>query len=169
MPVTGVDHSSGALRGSLYVNWIDDRNGDLDVFLGASRDQGKTWSEPIRVNDDPIRNGRPQFFTWMAVDPADGSINIIFYDRREAAEKSAKMTLARSVDGGATFKNFSIDQPEFELNSGVFMGDYSAIDAIDGHVVAAYTFFTGDKRKTAIAAAMFHFKPGTLDLVSVAD
>jgi hypothetical protein len=48
MPVTGVDHSQGKYRGSLYVNWIDDRNGDLDVFVGVSRDQGKTWSEPLR-------------------------------------------------------------------------------------------------------------------------
>src|SRR5439155_6083244 len=53
LPVTGVDVSSGKNRGSVYVTWIDRRNKDLDVFLAASRDGGLTWSEPVRVNDDP--------------------------------------------------------------------------------------------------------------------
>lgn len=163
MPVTGVDHSGGPNRGSLYVNWIDERNGDLDVFVGVSRDQGKTWSDPVRVNDDPLKNGRPQFFTWMAVDPIDGSVNVVFYDRRDVDGPSSKMYLARSVDGGKTFTNFPIAQPVFETRPDVFMGDYSAIDARNGHVAAAYTFFTGDDRLTAIAAALFHFKPGTLE------
>lgn len=169
MPVTSVDHSAGKFRGSLYVNWIDDRNGDLDVFVGVSRDQGKTWSEPLRVNDDEVKNGRPQFFTWMTVDPVDGSLNIVFYDRRDVDGKNSKMYLARSIDGGATFKNFLIDQPVFEMKAEVFMGDYSAIDARNGKVAAAYTFFTGDKRLTAIAAALFQFKPGTQELVLPVD
>jgi hypothetical protein len=166
MPVTGVDHSSGPYRGSLYVNWIDDRNGDLDVFVGQSRDNGATWSEPVRVNDDPIKNGKEQFFTWMAVDPVDGSINAIFYDRRDQEGLAARMTLARSVDGGRTFRNFAVDQPPFELSDNVFMGDYTGIDARNGLVAAAWTYFTGDKRQTAIAAGLFRFKLGTAELIS---
>ena len=37
MPVTGVDRSQGAFRGTLYVNWIDHRHGDPDVFVTYSR------------------------------------------------------------------------------------------------------------------------------------
>ncbi len=36
MPVTAVDLSEGARKGTIYVNWIDERNGDLDVFVAAS-------------------------------------------------------------------------------------------------------------------------------------
>ena len=40
MPVTAVDLSSGPNKGTLYVNFIDERNGDTDVFLLASKDGG---------------------------------------------------------------------------------------------------------------------------------
>ena len=75
MPVAAVDVSTGAARGTVYVNWIDTRNGDPDVFVAASRDGGTTWEAPVRVNDDP--KGAVQMFTWMAVDPVDGSINVV--------------------------------------------------------------------------------------------
>ena len=71
LPVTGVDRSKGADAGSVYVNWIDKRNGDLDVFVAASRDGGKTWEQPVRVNDDSKGSGKDQLFTWMAVDSID--------------------------------------------------------------------------------------------------
>src|SRR5439155_8951058 len=86
LPVTGVDRSRGPHRGSLYVTWIDKRHGDPDVFLLASRDGGSTWSEPVRVNDDAKGNGKEQLFAWLAVDPRDGSVNVIFYDRRHQAD-----------------------------------------------------------------------------------
>jgi hypothetical protein len=41
MPVTGVDLSNGPNKGTLYVNWIDARNGDEDVFVMASKDGGE--------------------------------------------------------------------------------------------------------------------------------
>jgi len=66
----------------LYVTWSDYRNGDLDVFCSTSTDGGKKWSEPARVNDDPIHDGADQFFQWLAVDPIDGAANVVFYDRR---------------------------------------------------------------------------------------
>ena len=40
MPVTAVDLSDGPRKGTIYVNWIDERNGDLDVFVAASSDSG---------------------------------------------------------------------------------------------------------------------------------
>ncbi len=63
MPVTAADISSGPYRGTVYVNWADLRNnggrdGDADIFLSRSNDGGRTWSEPLRVNQDPMGNGR---------------------------------------------------------------------------------------------------------------
>ena len=100
MPSIGTDITQGKDRGSIYVNWGNIRHGDPDSFLIVSRDGGETWSKPLRVNDDPIGNGREQFFTWMVVDPIDGSINIAFYDRRDLQGNMTGLTLARSVDGG---------------------------------------------------------------------
>ena len=166
MPVTAVDHSSGRFRGQLYVSWIDNRNGDLDVFVASSADAGKTWTQPQRVNDDPLRNGKAQFFSWMAVDPLDGSVNLIFLDRRDSGDDHARLTLARSIDGGQSFQNYSVNFGPLALNAGIFIGDYTGIDAYGGRVVAAFTHPTGDARQTAIAATIVDFVPGTLEFAS---
>ena len=164
MPVTGVDLSNGPNKGTLYVNWIDARNGDPDVFVMSSGNGGQTWSSPVRVNDDAVKNGKVQFFTWMAVDPVDGSINVIFYDRREAAGTGTRLTLARSIDGGRSFVNYKIDLPPFEANSRTFFGDYSSISAYGGRVVPAFMHFVNDGN-LAISVALFRFKPGTQELL----
>jgi hypothetical protein len=164
MPVTGVDLSNGRNRGRLYVNWIDARNGDADVFVMSSGNGGGTWSSPVRVNDDPVKNGKVQFFTWMAVDPVDGSINVVFYDRRDASGTQTGLTLARSIDGGQTFVNHKIDLPAFQANSRTFFGDYSSISAYGGRVVPAFMHFVNDGN-LALSVALFRFRPGTQELV----
>jgi len=157
MPVTGTDISSGLHRGRIYINWIDLRNGDPDVFITWSDDRGESWSAPKRVNDDPTGNGAEQFFTWMAVDPTDGSVNIAFYDRRNLEGTETTLTLARSTDGGQTFTNYSVDQESFETNSSIFFGDYIGIDAVNGQVVIAYQHFTSEQ-SLALSTAIFNFK-----------
>jgi hypothetical protein len=160
MPITRVDISNSPNRGTLYVNWIDHRNGDPDVFLMSSKDGGENWSKPLRVNDDPIKNGKAQFLTWMAVDPVDGSVNIIFYDRRDTTGAKTGLTLARSVDGGKTFVNHRVNIEPFECNKEVFFGDYISVDAYGGLVTPFFMHFV-EPRKLAVSAALFHFKPGT--------
>src|ERR1700758_5506890 len=92
----------------LYVTWSDYRNGDLDVFLSSSNDKGKHWTSPVRVNNDPLHNGAEQFFQWLAGDPVDGSVNVIFYDRRRDPENRKQIVvLARSSDGGRRFDNYA--------------------------------------------------------------
>src|SRR5256884_3696443 len=164
MPVTGVDLSNGPNKGTLYVNWIDARNGDPDVFVMSSRDGGTTWSAPVRVNDDPLKNGKAQFFTWMSVDPSDGSVNVIFYDRRDTEGAMTRVILARSVDGGRTFVNHKIDQPAFACDPKVFFGDYTGISAYNGRVIPIFMHFNEEK-KLAVSVALFHFKPGSQERV----
>lgn len=163
MPNTAVDLSNGPNKGTLYVNWIDARNGDLDVFLMSSRDGGETWSLPVRVNDDKLKNGKEQFFTWMSVDPLDGSVNIVFYDRRDSSGALTGLTFARSVDGGKTFVNRKIYVPPFAPNPNVFFGDYSGISAHGGRVVPVFMHFV--EGKLVVSVALFKFKPGTQEIV----
>jgi hypothetical protein len=84
-PVLGMDVRKGH-RGRLYLCWSDYTNGDVDVFIASSSDHGSTWSKPFRVNDDPVHNGKDQFFQWMAVDPVSGNVFVDFYDRRGRGE-----------------------------------------------------------------------------------
>ncbi len=157
MPVTAVDHSEGPHRGTVYVNWIDERNGDADVFLAASKDGGRTWPDPIRVNDDPKGNRRHQLFTWMAVDPADGSIYVAFLDRRDTEGASNAVTLARSADGGKTFVNHRVNRPPFPSNDKVFYGDYLGVDAHRGRVAVIYPVATDGAPQQILEAAVFNF------------
>jgi hypothetical protein len=155
MPVTAVDLSTGPYRGSVYVNWIDQRNGDPDVFVAASRDGGSSWSAPVRVNGDS--KGNTQMFTWLAVDPLDGSLNIVFHDRQGQSGATTGVTLARSVDGGKTFVSYTVPVQPFDCCAkSAFFGDYNAIDAYSGLIVAAFPVITATgEQKVQAAVAKF--------------
>jgi len=123
----------------LYVSWSDYRNGDLDIFLARSDDGGKQWSAPVRVNNDPPHNGAEQFFQWLAVDPTDGSIYVLFYDRRgDPQNRNQIVVLARSTDNGQVFANYAWTDQSFEA-SGVFLGDYNGLAAHAGRVYGVWT------------------------------
>lgn len=134
LPVTVCDTSQSPWRGTIYVNWADQRNGedDTDIWLSKSKDGGQTWSEPKRVNDD--ESHRHQFFSWIAVDPVTGHLYIVFYDRRSYNNHLTDVYLAISRDGGETFSNQRISQSPFKPDSSVFFGDYTNIVAYNNRI-----------------------------------
>ena len=137
-PQIAIDPRKGR-HGRLYVTWSDYRNGDLDVFCSASDNGGRTWTAPARVNDDGLHNGADQYFQWLAVDPMDGSVNAIFYDRRrDPGNRKQIVVLARSEDGGQTFRNYAWTTQPFDPG-GTFIGDYNGIAALGSRVFGAWT------------------------------
>jgi len=159
----------------LYITWSDYRNGDLDVFLSSSNDRGRHWSSPVRVNNDPVHNGAEQFFQWLAVDPVDGSVNVVFYDRRRDPQNRKQIVvLARSSDGARSFNNYAWTEEGFEAG-GVFFGDYSGLAAYGGRVYGVWTEKPAptpprDKDKgTEPKEEDSTAKPGTVVKVGVAD
>ena len=129
LPVTCCDISNGPNRGTIYVNWSDQRNGetDTDIWLSLSRDGGYTWSAPKRVNNDAT--GKQQFFTWMTVDEATGYLWFVFYDRRNHTDLKTDVYMAVSKDGGSTFTNFKVSESPFSPSANIFFGDYTNISA----------------------------------------
>ncbi len=85
----------------------------LILSLIKSTDGGATWSSPVRVNDDPLNNGKDQYYPWMTVDQTTGQAMIIFYDSRETTNDSAGVWMATSVNGGSTWDNFRISDENF--------------------------------------------------------
>jgi hypothetical protein len=156
----------------IHVTWTDYRNGDLDVFCSTSGNGGKKWSAPVRVNNDPVHDGADQFFQWLAVDPVDGSANIIFYDRRKDPQnRTQTVTLARSTDGGCSFQNYAWTSEPFEAG-GVFFGDYSGIAAWGGRVYGVWTEKPPDVEVPETGKKSDGVKPkprGTIVKVGIAD
>ena len=156
MPVTACDRSSSPYHGSIYVQWSDQRHGSLgtDIFFARSTDGGATWGSTIQVNDDTSH--RQHFFSWMTVDQTTGSIYVVFYDRRATTGDATDVYVARSTDGGSTWKNFKVSQSAFTPNSGVFFGDYTNIAAqggmaypiwmrLDGGTLSVWTAIIDDR------------------------
>ncbi len=139
LPITKCDVSNGPNRGTIYVNWTDQRNGlqDVDVFLAKSTDGGNTWSSPVRVNDDTTQ--RVQFLTWMDVDQSTGYLYFVFYDRRDHSDNLTDVYLAVSKDGGSTFKNYKISESPFLPAQSIFFGDYTNISVQNGIVRPIWT------------------------------
>lgn len=145
MPVTGVDTSNGKYKGTIYINFSDQRNGDdnTDIFLVKSKDDGKTWSHPVKVNTDNTKTH--QFFTWMSVDAKTGYIYIVFYDRSKYTNNQTDVMLAVSKDGGKTFVNKTISTRPFTPIKSVFFGDYNNISAYNGIIRPIWTRYENGK------------------------
>jgi len=157
----------GVHDASVYLTWSDFRNGDIDVFLAASRDRGRTWSAPVRVTSDSLHSGRDQFFQFLAVDPMNGDVYVQFFDRRDdTANRRTAFTLARSTDGGRSFTNYAWTDGSFEGRN-AFLGDYTWLTAYDGRVYGIWveTASIGSPSDPASAAQL----TGTIVRIGTAD
>lgn len=104
--------------GSLYVAWADGRNGDDDVFLRRSPDGGRSWSAPVRVNDDREGDGATQLLPRVAVAPG-GRVDVLFLDRRgDRANVRGEAWLASSPDGSRAFRNRRVSSVAFDMRVG---------------------------------------------------
>ena len=109
-----------------------------DIVLFKSTNGGRSYTGPVRVNQDPPNGDADQFQPWMAVTPS-GQVNIMFFDRRnDPANYFIDTYLARSQDGGRTFTDRRVSQRMWDpaVNaptsvSGKFIGDYQGLVADD--------------------------------------
>ncbi len=147
--MTVCDISNSPYRGNLYILFSDKRNGaaNTDVFLLGSKDGGKTWDLPKRVNTDATQ--REQFFPAIAIDQSTGMLYVAYYDRRNTSGTFTEMYLSTSRDGGETFTDTMISDSPFEALKSTFMGDYMNIAAHDGHIYPIWTRIDSNK-KTSI-------------------
>lgn len=117
LPRIAVDKSNSPFRGNIYIVTTQ-RNrlpagSDPDIILVKSTDNGSTWSNPVRVNQDNFNNGKIQYFPAIDIDDY-GSVNIIYYDDRTTTSDSASVFLSRSTDGGLTWNDYKISDRNFK-------------------------------------------------------
>ncbi len=121
--------------GTLYVVYVGFNFGDLDTILQRSTDGGATWSQPLRVNDDPQGNGVRQLTPQVFVAP-NSRVDIIWMDTRSTYPSKVvprpaghgDIYYAASTDGGATFSgNRRVTDRSFNLDGGLLgrIGTYT--------------------------------------------
>ena len=149
-PAMAVDISDGSNSGTIYVVWANigvpgvNTGSGSDIYLIKSSDEGVTWSDPIKVNQDEIGQGKTHYFPWVAVDPSNGTVSVIFYDNRNTSPSQAEAWVANSSDAGETWEDFRVSDVAFTpspipgMASGYF-GDYLSISALDGKVYPCWT------------------------------
>jgi hypothetical protein len=154
-PACGADASTGPNRGALYCSWMDlTATNGTDIFLSRSANGGTSWSAPLRVNDDPAGVANDQFNQWLAVDPADGSVNLSWNDtRNDPTHLSTDIFYARSTNGAQSFApNIQVTTaPTNETCCGADLGnqygDYEGIAALSGSIHPVWT-----DRRASVAA-----------------
>ncbi len=116
LPSVAVDTTNGPRRGWIYIvtgqKNLAPAGSDPDIILYRSTDGGLTWSGGIRVNQDAMNNGKTQYFPNIHIDKF-GAVDIIFYDDRTTTNDSTGVFLARSPDGGTTWKEYEISDHHF--------------------------------------------------------
>ncbi len=117
LPRIATDNTGGARNGWIYIvtteKDLPPAGSDPDVIFRRSTNNGQTWSAAVRVNTDPLSNGKAQYFPAIHVDNT-GGINVLYYDDRGTTSDSATVYLARSTDGGNTWTDYRITDYNFK-------------------------------------------------------
>ena len=131
LPKILVDMTSGPRRGWIYIVTTEINNSpagsDPDIVFHRSTNGGQSWSAGIRVNQDPINNGKIQYFPAMNVD-STGAINVLYYDDRNTSSDSAEVYISRSTNGGGNWYDFVVSDRRFKpkpiIQSSFYQGDF---------------------------------------------
>lgn len=148
-----VDVSGGPGNGNIYVLASVHRysnNDPGDVMFAKSTNGGVSWSDPIRINDDPGTNDY-QWLGTMSVSPG-GRIDAVWLDTRDAPGNSVLSALyySYSLDQGETWSANEVLSDSFDPHVGwpdqEKMGDYfDMVSDMDGAHLAWANTLNGEQ------------------------
>lgn len=108
-----------------FAGWSGSTTGD-DVYFTKSSDGGRSWSTPIRVNDDA--GGAAQAEPSLALDPA----NNIYIAWTDARSGNNDVYFSKSITGGLTFAaNLRVNDVTTNSQSEPDL----AVDPVNSHLV----------------------------------
>ena len=155
------DWTPGPFAGAVYVAWHEwhataPKHADIDC--ATSLDGGATWNT-VNVNVADTTNA-DQVFPHAVVD-AKGTLNIDYFDRRLDPSNYLLWTwVARSSDGGASFKEYRVSDAGWDhaaTESAWFIGDYIGIDASAHEVRPFWTDGTSGSQDVVCDAVNLDF------------
>ncbi len=174
-PSMAVDISGGSNSGNIYIVWNNigvpgtNSGTDRDIYLAKSTDNGDTWSEAIRVNQDPEAETNVQYMPWISCDPVTGALSVIFYDDRNVGGAKVETFLAVSMDGAETWEDFKISDFDF-TPTGIpgladdYMGDYLGVTSYNSFVYPVWTDSRDNKFLTYTSPVVLNNLPRPEDL-----
>jgi hypothetical protein len=142
------DRSGGPHNGRVYLIYNDERvneSNDTEIVLRFSDDNGLTWSNRVRINDDLTR--RSQFLPWASLDQTTGNLAVSWHDARRDSgnfgdgdtngvpNDDAQFWAAVSTDGGVSFTNMRISggtSNEDQAFNSIDYGDYTGLSFTNG-------------------------------------
>ena len=145
LPRYDIDKSGGARNGWIYMitaeSNLSPAGTDPDIILHRSTNNGLNWSAGIRINQDALNNGKIQYCPSVCVDSA-GGVNVLFYDDRNTSSDSTEVFLARSQDGGNTWREYVVSSHRFKPKpiagaASSYQGDFITIES-NGNKIYAY-------------------------------
>jgi hypothetical protein len=138
-PVIVCDITNSERRGWLYLCWSADSI--PNVYFSRSTDNGDTWSQPKIVHSTTQND---QFWHWMALDPINGDLGIMFLDSRNDPNNILVECFASySSDGGDTWTDRLVSDQGMDLRYNPFQGnnfagDYSGCAFYDGVIYPSW-------------------------------
>jgi hypothetical protein len=164
---SGGAYKSGATN-NVYVSWVDQTgvtgcNSPANepgtnaastcksrIWFARSTDGGTTWGTPVMINNQASLND--QFNQWLAVDPNNGKIGIMYYDTvGDTTRKKTNVYYQSSSDGGVTWSaalkvsTAQTDETVAGADSGNQYGDYNGLTGYLGNFFPSWT----DRRSNA--------------------
>jgi len=142
------DRTGGAQLGRVYLVYTlehPNESDNTDIQVRFSDDEGTTWSQPVRVNDDATVNS--QFLPKISLDPTTGHLAVMWYDARNdlgaggsgdtdgLPNDDAQVWGAFSTDGTAFTPNLRISagtSNSHDSGNGIDFGDYSGLSFLGG-------------------------------------
>jgi BNR repeat-like domain len=131
-------------NGRIYVAWIDERNKRKDdrgaeIWLTSSADRGRTFTRDRHILSDVCECCR----TSLQVD-SEGRVYLAYRTVPRKGPMYRDIIIARSLDGGQTFKPAVVSQDSWELNGCPVAGPSFSIDNT-GNLTVIWFMGGGDK------------------------
>lgn len=135
-------YSGGDLESAYTCAGSTGRHGD--TLFRKSTDGGATWSDPLRINTDPL--GSDQYYPWIDVSQ-NGRIWVGWNDRRnDPSNFRSRWYQAYSTDEGATWTEDMVADGDTQPST--FIGDYHGLAAANDRVLGMWfdsrSFASGD-------------------------
>src|SRR3972149_4947309 len=89
--------------GRIYIGWVKEEGNKNNIYIVSSTDDGKTFSEKVRVNADADMPSGINHAPTMALG-AKGEIYVTWSAGRADGDFSSDIKFSRSLDGGRTFE-----------------------------------------------------------------